>query len=222
MRILALDTTSEFGSLALSNDGVPAVDMALHSRDGFGHVIFGAVDDALKQAGWGLHEIDCFAAANGPGSFTGVRVGLTVIKGLAEATQKPVAAISNLRALADFGSASRRVVMIDARRSDIYAAVYNEQLEPIVEDTVITLAAWLERLDEGEYQFITLAGEPLGSALAASRFSAMPHIAAPRSLAVPIARCALLDSLVGKLLSPLAADANYVRRSDAELFWRDR
>ena len=221
MKILALDTTSEFGSLALSNEGAPVLDMALHSRDGFAHVLFGALDDALKQAGWKLDEIDCFAAANGPGSFTGVRVGLTAIKGLAEATQKPVAAISNLRALADFGDAPRRVVMMDARRGDIYAAVYNEQLQPIVEDSVITLATWLDGLDDREYQFITLAGEPLGAALKSSRFSSMPHIAASRSLAGAIARCALLDALVGKLLSPLAADANYVRRSDAELFWRD-
>ena len=70
-----------------------------------------------------LEEIDCFAAASGPGSFTGVRVGLAAVKGLAEALGKPAVGISNLRALSLFGKAALRAVVLDARRGEVYGAV---------------------------------------------------------------------------------------------------
>ena len=73
--------------------------------------------------------MDCFAAASGPGSFTGVRVGLAAVKGLAEAAGKRVVAVSNLRALAFFGSAPLRATVIDARRGEVYAALYNSRLD---------------------------------------------------------------------------------------------
>ncbi len=69
--------------------------------------------------------VDCFAAASGPGSFTGVRVGLACVKGLAEALGKPAVAVSNLRAIASFGTAPWRAVVLDARRGEIYGAVYD-------------------------------------------------------------------------------------------------
>jgi tRNA threonylcarbamoyladenosine biosynthesis protein TsaB len=217
--ILAVDTTSEFGSIALRRDGNIIAETPLHSPDGFSHVIFGEIDRLLKRAGVTLADIDCFASASGPGSFTGVRVGLTVVKGLAEAMAKPVAAVSNLRALAALGSSGRRAVILDARRGDVYAAVYNAELDPILPETVIKLPAWLAALGDVPYEFITLAGSPFRSALAESPFSAMLLTDASRLLAPSIARCAELDLDRGLALSPVAADANYVRSSDAELFW---
>lgn len=222
MRILALDTTSESGSVALQEDGEMVAGASFSSRDGFAHILFGEMASVLREAGWSLTDVDCFAAANGPGSFTGVRVGLTAIKGLAEALQKPVAAVSNLRALAHFGTAARRAVMIDARRGDIYAAVYDQDLRAIVPDVVIKLSDWLKSLDDGAYEFITAAGGPLETALEGTSFRDMVHVTAPQSIAVAVAQCAYLDAKEDALISPLAADANYVRRADAELHWRDR
>jgi tRNA threonylcarbamoyladenosine biosynthesis protein TsaB len=222
MKILALDTTGEFGSIALWEDNATVAEVVLHSRDGFAHIVFGEMESLLCKAAWTVNEIDCFAAAGGPGSFTGIRVGLTAIKGLAEAAQKPVAAISNLRALAVFGTEPRRSVMLDARRGDIYAAVYDAELRTIVPDVVIGLPAWLNSLDDGDYEFISATGDGLGNALLETRFGVMRYIAAPRSLASAIAHCAQRDARDGTTVPSLAADANYVRRSDAELYWKDR
>ncbi|HXE14176.1 MAG TPA: tRNA (adenosine(37)-N6)-threonylcarbamoyltransferase complex dimerization subunit type 1 TsaB [Bryobacteraceae bacterium] len=222
MKILALDTTGEFGSIALEQDGALIAEAHLHSPDGFAHLIFNEIDRLLARADWKIADIDCFAAASGPGSFTGVRVGMTAVKGLAEALGKPVAAVSKLRALAQFGSAERRVVMIDARRGEIYAAVYNSTLCAIVPDAITKLPAWLHSLDAGDYEFITLAGDGIEGALAGTAFTEMKHTSAPRSIASAVAFCAHLDALDGNLVSPLVADANYVRRSDAELLWKDR
>ncbi len=158
-----------------------------------------------------MAEIDCFAAACGPGSFTGVRIGLSAVKGLAEATGKPAVGVSNLRAMSSFGNLPLRAVVLDARRGEVYAAVYNSDLQPVVPEAVLKFSAWLESLHEPAYEFIGSVN------LEGTRFAAMPHLEAPRSLAAAVAYCAERS----QWLDPAALDANYVRRSDAELFWKD-
>src|SRR4051812_24387056 len=101
---LALDTTGESGSIALARDGAVLEEVPLYSPEGFGHLLFGEIASLLSRHGVALSAVDVFASASGPGSFTGVRVGLAAIKGLAEATQRKVVAVSNLQALAVFGS----------------------------------------------------------------------------------------------------------------------
>lgn len=220
--ILALDTTSEFGSIAIRAGGCVVAERLIHSSDGFSHLLFGEIETALAQAGIGLSQITCFAAAAGPGSFTGVRVGLTAAKGLAEVHSKPMAAISNLRALATFGSNALCAVLLDARRGEVYAAVYNSALECLSEETVMKLPAWLETLGDGPYEFITLNGSPFHASVEGTRFAHMAWTDAPRALAGAVAICAQFDLAAGLPLDPLTADANYIRRSDAELLWHDR
>lgn len=215
LRVLALDTTSECGSLALRVEGRTMAEMALHSREGFAHLIFPAIGELLGGAGLELGAIDCFAAAAGPGSFTGVRVGLAAVKGLAEALGKTAAAVSNLRALAWFGRSARRAVVLEARRGQVYAAIYDAQLEPLKPEMVLELNAWLDSLIEAEYEFIADAG--IRAQLAGTRFASAPFVEAPRQLAAAVAACA--ERFGGS--DPAALDANYVRRSDAELFWKD-
>ena len=147
--ILSIDTTSEFGSIALTEANVVIEEIALQAPDGFGHVLFGHIEHLLEKNGTTVHQMECFAAASGPGSFTGVRVGLAAVKGLAEATGKRVVAVSNLRALAFFGSAPLRAVVIDARRGEVYAAVYNSLLELVRPEVVIKLDDWLPKLPNG-------------------------------------------------------------------------
>lgn len=214
MKILALDTTSVVGSVALQSNGETVAQLALQSSQGFAHLIFSAIEQVLAEGGVRLAEIDCFAAASGPGSFTGVRVGLSAIKGLAEATGKRVAGISNLRALSSFGNLPLRAVSLDARRGQIYAAVYNDELEPVVPEAVLKLPDWLETLHEPTYQFISSASS---LPLEGTRFAEMPFLQAPGPLAVAVGRCAERNNW----LDPAALDANYVRRSDAELFWKE-
>jgi tRNA threonylcarbamoyladenosine biosynthesis protein TsaB len=94
--ILSLDTTREFGSLALLDGGELVDEILLHSPDGFGHVLFEHLGRMLEKHGRRVDEVSCFAAASGPGSFTGVRIGLACVKGLAEAGGRKVVAVSNL------------------------------------------------------------------------------------------------------------------------------
>jgi tRNA threonylcarbamoyladenosine biosynthesis protein TsaB len=220
-RILALDTTTEFGSIALIGDGGVEVEVLLHAHDGFGQVLFGHLETLLERHGWKLDGIDCFAAAAGPGSFTGVRVGLAAVKGLAEALARPVVAVSNLQALAWFGSAPSRATLLDARRGQIYGAVYDAALELVAPETVTHLSQWLASLPEGELEFIAADFSPFRGALAGTRFEGAPVVEVPRALAGAIGRIAAARLEKGEAQDPAMVDANYVRRSDAELFWKE-
>ncbi|HEX4169797.1 MAG TPA: tRNA (adenosine(37)-N6)-threonylcarbamoyltransferase complex dimerization subunit type 1 TsaB [Bryobacteraceae bacterium] len=211
MTILAIDTASENASVAIRADGRTVSEVSLHSREGFAHLLFDAIEKCKNEAKLDLAAVDCVAAGAGPGSFTGVRVALAAVKGLAEAMRKPAMAISNLRALSSFGkkAGSLRAVLLDARRSEVYAAVYGHNLAAVVPETVGPLPKFLDRLGNLErYEFICPPNLVLPT----------PFIEAPIVLAGAIAFVAERD---GRWEDPAALDANYVRRSDAELFWRE-
>ena len=199
--ILSIDTTSEFGSIALTEANVVIEEVELQAPEGFGHVLFGHIQQLLERRGTTVHQMECFAAASGPGSFTGVRVGLAAAKGLAEGTGKRMVAVSNLRALASFGSAPLRATVIDARRGEVYGAVYNSRLELVMPEAVLKLESWLPTL-------------PAGCELIST-------IGMPRALAAAIGHIAWDEFTLGRFSDPADVDANYVRRSDAELFWKE-
>jgi tRNA threonylcarbamoyladenosine biosynthesis protein TsaB len=215
--ILAIDTTSEFGSVALTDGDRVVEELPLDSPDGFGHVLYGHLEILLARHGLNVGEVQCFAAASGPGSFTGVRVGLTAVKGLAEATGKPVVAVSNLRALAWFGSAPLRATVLDARRGEVYAAVYNDRLEPVMPESVLKYEVWRQTLPPHGFELIS----PDFSSFHSQIDSSIPTVTAPRALAGAIGRIAWREFRGGRACDPAKIDANYVRRSDAELFWKE-
>ena len=214
--LMALDTTAEFGSLALLRDGELVEEVPLHSPEGFGHVIFGAIESLLARHGLAPGEIDCFAGATGPGSFTGVRVGLTVIKGMGDATGHPVVGVSNLQAMAAFGTGALRAVFVDARRGEVYGAVYDSDLRCVQSEVVIRFADWLSGLPDGDVEFVAQDFTPFANALHGKRC-----VHAPRALAESIARIAWRECSGGRAIDPAALDANYVRRSDAEILWKE-
>jgi tRNA threonylcarbamoyladenosine biosynthesis protein TsaB len=162
-----------------------------------------------------LESLDGFAAASGPGSFTGVRVGLTAAKGLAEASGRPVVAVSNLEALAWFGTRPLRATLLDARRGEIYGAVFDASLKPVRDEVVMALSTWLTTLPEVNIEIITSGFSLPGNA------TQIPVVDAGRTLAGAIARIATRRFLEGLAKDPAEIDANYVRRADAELLWKD-
>jgi tRNA threonylcarbamoyladenosine biosynthesis protein TsaB len=220
-RILALDTTTQFGSLALLEDNRLLDELLLDSREGFGHILFQHLAQLLDRNAWKLPEVDCFAAAAGPGSFTGVRVGLAAVKGLAEALAKPVVAVSNLEAVAWFGTAPLRATVLDARRGQIYGALYNAALELVSPEVVSSFPEWLTTLPQGGLEFLSTDTAPFRAALAGTPFEKAPLRDVPRALASAIGRIAAQRLRAGLARDPAEIDANYVRRSDAELFWKD-
>jgi len=198
--LLSIDTTSDFASLALAEGDRVLEEVALHSPDGFAHVMFPEIEKLLARHNLKITDVEGFAAAAGPGSFTGVRVGLTAAKGLAEATGRQVVAVSNLQAIASFGTRTLRGPVIDARRGDIFGAVYGADLRLMAPEVVMKFDDWLRTLPEG----VEVMND------------------SPRLLAGAVARIAAARFEAGLAQDPAEIDANYVRRSDAELMWRDK
>jgi tRNA threonylcarbamoyladenosine biosynthesis protein TsaB len=220
-RILSIDTTSEHGSLAVIENGEIVGELAMHSTEGFGHLLFGHINVLLVAHGWLLTEVDAFAAAAGPGSFTGIRVGLAAVKGLGAALGRPVVAVSSLQAVAWHGSAPIRAALIDARRDEVYGAVYSASLQPVRPEVVTALTHWLETLPGEGVELVSADAGRLISALAGTSYLRLPVTQAPRALAGAVGSIASMRLAEGAASDPAAIEANYVRRSDAELFWRD-
>jgi tRNA threonylcarbamoyladenosine biosynthesis protein TsaB len=219
--ILAVDTTGITGSIALLRGGELLGQARLESPDGFAHIIFGELAALLGRCGLAVGEVDCFAAASGPGSFTGVRVGLACVKGMAEAAGKPAVAVSNLQALSTFGQAPLRAAVLDARRGQVYGGVYDAAAQLVAAETVAAWPAWLAGLPSGEIEFVALGREWLAKALCGTRWEAAAIAVAPAELAGAVGRLAFERLRRGEACDPAALDANYVRRSDAELFWKE-
>ncbi len=215
--ILALDTTSEFGSIAIVRRDEVVEEIPLHAPDGFGHVLFEHLRRMLDRNGIRMDAMQAFAAASGPGSFTGVRVGLAAVKGLAEVLHRPAVTVSNLQALAWFGSAPLRATLLDARRGEVYGAIYDNALQLVSEEVVMRFPDWLAAIPKAAREFISTDFGPFRSYLDPAAIL----VTAPRALAGAVGRIAWqrLDS--GAVCDPASVEANYVRRSDAELFWKE-
>ncbi len=126
MRILAADTSGSSLSVALVEDRVIKAEISYDSRTTHGKLLLSFIDKLLDMVGCTLQDLDGFAVIRGPGSFTGLRIGISTIKGLADVVGKPALGISSLDALAFQLSHSNKTIlpMIDARRGEVYHACY--------------------------------------------------------------------------------------------------
>lgn len=216
MLILAVDTTAEFGSIALADEHGVREEVLLHEPQGFSGALFGQIEALLARQSVTLPEIDLFAGASGPGSFTGVRIGLAAVKGLGEVLGKPVIAVSNLAALAEYGVSDLRATVIDARRGEVYGALFNRTREQVIPEQVVRFPRLLELLAGHTFEWISNSFDPFRPALTGTPFEHYPVIIAPRALAGTIAAIAARSPQTDAAV----VEANYVRRSDAELLWR--
>ena len=131
MKTLALDTATAAASVAVIEDGKMLGVMTLNLKKPHSQKIMVVMEDLLKQLELKISDIDLFAAAHGPGSFTGLRVGIAAIKGFADSMSKPAVGVSTLEAMAlpflNYGTLV--CPMIDARRDQAYYAVYKKNVQ---------------------------------------------------------------------------------------------
>ena len=176
----------------------------------------------MKNTGIPLSDVDGFAVAHGPGSFTGVRIGVSAVKGLAWAAQKPACGVSTLGAMAWNGVAAGEGSLIcccmDARRSQVYNALFEVRSgrpERLCEDRAISVEALLEELKSDDRKPF-LVGDGAELCAAALRKADLPYFLAPENLrhqsAWGVAMAAQDSEFVsGALLQPV-----YLRLSQAE------
>jgi tRNA threonylcarbamoyladenosine biosynthesis protein TsaB len=126
MRVLALDTATEIGAIALVEEDTLLAQTQLRVEKTHSQNLWRTIRFLLAETGWGLEQIDLWAVSTGPGSFTGVRIGLATVKGLAWVTQKPVIGVSTLEVLAYSVTPTAYLIcpILDARHQEVYFAFY--------------------------------------------------------------------------------------------------
>jgi len=229
--VLSIDTCDPRGSVALLREDAVLGLIAHETKDEYSSWLLPAVHQTLKGAGLAMMDVEGYAAAAGPGSFTGVRVGLTTVKAWAEVYGKPVAAISRLEAIAAqaAGPADFVAAFVDAQRGQVFGAIYRSEdgsLARVGEEMVIAPVRFVELATElsngGKIAWISLDGALVAAeSVWKGRADEGESIeGASPVLAGIIGRIGIRRLLSGKGTDALALDANYVRRSDAEIFWK--
>jgi tRNA threonylcarbamoyladenosine biosynthesis protein TsaB len=206
MLILALDTTAAAGSVALAADARVIEEAPLDPDAPVATRLPGDLASLVERHGVTLPRIDLFAVATGPGSFTGLRIGIATMQGLAFAGGKPLVGVSGFDALFALAGRADAAVWIDAWRGEVYAAAYDRGRmvgEPVVAppDSAPRAAAFI---GDGAVRYRDLLG--------ADRV-----IAPTPPLAGAVARLAHARAARGELPPPHAIRPLYVRRPDAEL-----
>lgn len=158
MRLLAVDTSSERGSVCLVEDGDVLGEIRLRRSVQHSDRLFRSVDFLFKYVSFGLPDIDLFVAARGPGSFTGLRVGLAAMEAFAAAHGKPGAGISTLEAVAwRYGLTEKCIApVIDARRGEVYGGLYRREgmaLNEVKPPSVMKPEEWFASLPDTEIVF---------------------------------------------------------------------
>ena len=151
MLILAFESSAKAASVALCRDGHLVSQYSQCSGLTHSRTLLPMAEDMLKNAELSLDKVDLFAVAHGPGSFTGIRIGVSTVKGLAWAADKPCVGVSTLEAMAWHGLAAGGLVcpVMDARRSQVYNALFQaENGKPVrlCEDRPIALSQVAEEL----------------------------------------------------------------------------
>jgi len=198
MRILLIDTCGETGSLALADDATIIAVEELPPRAASSALLAG-IRTLLERAGWQRESLQAIGVVSGPGSFTGVRVGLAAAKGLCEALGLPLAAVSRLEVLADAAAMDRGFAVLNAGRGEVYVRSVGIALHG---HEFLLSAEGLFAITRGER--VVVAEEALLSLLEASQ----PELHALNAAA---ALPAVLRSLEEGGVDPATVDANYVR-----------
>ena len=228
MIVLAIDTCEARGSIALLNDGATLEVVPHTTAEEYSSWLLPAVDSALESAKTTLGQVDEFAVASGPGSFTGVRIGLTPVKAWSEVFRKPIVAVSRVEVVAAQSERESPYVasFIDAQRGQIFGALYNRSASglTLIGQEVATpevFIAWVDECAAGnEVSWISTDPDIVanqsawqGIARRGQRIHSVTCILAPL-----IGKMALQRALKGDVQDALSVDANYVRRSYVEVF----
>jgi len=222
MLLLAIDTSGKHGSIALARAGertadggdFEVIEITPLSGGTFSAQLIPQIAESLSRNGFMKSAISAFAVVSGPGSFTGLRIGLAAVKALAEVLGKPIAAVSLLEVCAVTSGAQGKVMAaLDAGRSDVYVGEYEIRGDAVQvpREHILTRSEFLSRARG--WAVVTpdsILAEAAGAA--GLSVSLLPPISA-----AAVARLAWRKIQSGATVTPEQLEANYIRRTDAEM-----
>ena len=229
MILLALDTCDARGSLAILRDDEVLKAIVHEGASDYSSWVLPNADEALRATGLGIRDVEVFAAATGPGSFTGVRIALTTVKAWSEAYGRGIAGVSRLEAMARQASGAGAYVaaFADAHRDQVFGALFRregQELMPVESQMVRAPAEFLDwvkqRSANERVSWISMDPEKVTTEESwRSRAEAGESVEMSTNVLAPaIGRIGRMRALQGRLTDALGLDAEYVRRPDAEVF----
>lgn len=211
--VLGIDTCGSSGSVALgriAGTGVEILDQTALAGRSYSATVVAAVADLLAKAGTELRELGAIVAVSGPGSFTGVRVGLSAVKGLAEPAQIPVVAVSRLAVLASKAGCASSA--LDAHRHELFLRVERSGLAPM---ELLAGAGELSGAHQPEEMAVC---DEAATALLTAAWPGVKQLRVEAPNAGDAIRLAASRVLAGEFVDLAMLDGHYLRRSDAEIF----
>ena len=231
MIILALDTCEPRGSLAVLRDSDILQAIPHQGAEEYSSWVLPTAEKALRATGIGVRDVDMFAVASGPGSFTGVRIGLATVKAWCEAYRKPATSVSRLEAMASqvLGGDAYLAAFVDAHRDQVYGGLYRREGSGLKLVETEMVAAPLEFMDwvrqrasKERVSWVSLDPEKMTArefwrerAERGEGVDLSTNVLAPA-----IGRIGRMRALEGLSTDALGLDAEYVRRPDAEVYWK--
>jgi tRNA threonylcarbamoyladenosine biosynthesis protein TsaB len=229
VRILSVDTSTKAGGVAALEDDLVRDHVFEPSIEEFSSKLFRNLDLLLSRIHWKTCDFDLYAVTAGPGTFTGLRVGLTAVKAWGELYAKPIAAVSGLEAIAAQCTARAGLVAVlaDARRGQVFGALYSFREGRLVLQSDEMLCSPAEFASA----VMGCAGGEAIALISPSPEAFLPDILAAglhpakierssEDLAPWVGRVGFQQFKRGDVVDALSLDANYIRRSDAELYWK--
>jgi tRNA threonylcarbamoyladenosine biosynthesis protein TsaB len=221
MLLLAIDTSGKHGSIALARAGentdvagVDVIELVPLIGGTFSAQLVPQIAALLSKHGFSRRDIGAVAVASGPGSFTGLRVGLSAVKALAEVLDKPIAAVSLLEACVfASGAQGRMMAVLDAGRGDVYAGEYEGSSQPArnAREYLLTRDEFWVRAREWT---VVTPDSNLAEAAGAGGLSVLT-LAPVTAAAVASLGWRKIQS--GETVTAELLEANYIRRTDAEI-----
>jgi tRNA threonylcarbamoyladenosine biosynthesis protein TsaB len=228
---LAIDTSEARGSVGLRRAGITVARKKHLDSTDYSAWLLPAVNQALAEAGTTMEQLSLLAVSTGPGSFTGLRVGLTTVKAWAEVYGQQIVGVSRLEAMARSVRTTSGFVAAcyNAQRGQIFGGLYricSGQWEEVGDELVISPGEFVALIDRqaarDAVSWITLDPELITDLQAMQLRLAQGdtlQVCEPE-LASLIGALAELRAASGEFSDPVSLGANYVRRSDAEIFWK--
>ncbi len=227
MKILAIETSTMLGGAAIMDDSIGLIaEVRLNVKSTHSERLMTEIENLLRQSLLDIKEIDVFAVSIGPGSFTGLRIGLSTVKGLSFATGKPVVSVPTLEAFAcNFPFCQYPIcLLLDARKKEVYTGVFrwiDNELIKVLPETAISIENLLGNEIFSNDKFIfsgegcSLYKKEIVSRMAENAIFASPEKMVP--LPSNVAYLGMKKALRNEFADPISLVPFYIRKSEAEI-----
>ncbi len=225
MKLLMVDTATIVASAAVMNEEKLMAEVIVNHQKKHSEKLLPAIDDLLKDAGLKIQDMDAFGIVSGPGSFTGLRIGMATVKGFAQALHKPMVCVSTLESLAYNVAYARGLIcpILDAQRNEVYTGLYQFEggvMTTLMADAVMDIDALLQKILEKGVSPVYILGDGVPKYyehMAAQLPEAVlvkPHLAMNRASSA--AMVAMEKIQRGEVTTYADAAPLYIRKSYAE------